>query len=423
MIYRNSDARATTLTTGPDLPVPTAMAVSPAALSEVWRLTRDPQFPAVASPYGTVVVAGRRTVTGYDAVTGVARWSYQRSNLSLCALGSGDTTTAGLKLSGAVRGIVTGYSKGGVCSEITTLNPITGERLFQRTGFTAADSTLVFGGPYGGMISDDLVELWRYDLVRTIQYGNQPEPTKPGTKHLGCAFTDAAVATTQFGTIEHCSPDGGDAQLVLNYDDPGATTDAKTKKWDALNFSPRATVDLQTEHARLLAISADKAAVLVASPEPAVVLYSSSGAELSRTPVQVSADQVIAADHAGRVTPTVIADGRRYVLVGTTLIAIDTDGMTVLWTQHRVRGLPAVVGEDVLVPTDAGIVSIASADGATRNTLPVDRAGFTGRVDLGVVGHTVVESRGDVVVGLRDPDAPTGDATDELPAALTTTAH
>ncbi|WP_157970491.1 hypothetical protein [Nakamurella deserti] len=410
-VYLKSDARATTLTTGPEAVAPAPMTDAPAALDEVWTLPTDPGFPGVASPYGTVATATGHTVTGHDAVTGDVRWTYDRSNLALCAMGSGDIRADTLTASGAVRGILTAYSKGDTCSEITLLNPITGERTDQRTGFTAEDSTLVFGGPYGGMVSDDLVELWRYDLVRTIQYGDQPEPTKPSTRHLGCRFDDLAITTQQFATIEHCpdSDAGPNARLVINYVDPGATADGKSKSWDNLNHDPRATVDLQTTDARVLSVTSEKVAVLVGGPEPAVVVYDAAGVEVSRTPVPVTADDIVASRDQSRVTPVTVTADARYAWVGSTLIAVDSDDLAVSWTMADVRGTPALIGDQLLVPEDEGLAVVSAQDGRTTTTIPVDRTGYAGRIDVRTVGNTVVESRGTTVVGLRDPAAPATD--------------
>ncbi|MEP6979625.1 MAG: hypothetical protein ABJA16_02565 [Nakamurella sp.] len=411
VVYLQSDARATTLTSGPDGTAPATVTEAPGVLTQVWSLPTDAGFPAVASPYGTVVTARDHAVVGHDAVTGAFRWSYSRSNLALCALGSGDTKPDTLTASGAVRGILTGYSKGDRCSEITLLNPITGARTDQRTGFTAADSTLVFGGPYGGMVSDDLVELWRYDLVRTIQYGNQPEPTKPHTRHLGCVFDDIAIATQQFATIEHCpdSDAGPNAQLVINYDDPNAVTDKKADSWDALKFDPRATVDLQSTDARVLSVTSEKVAVLVSAPEPAVVVYDAAGAEQSRTPVPVPAAEIAAAAVQARVTPVTVTGDARYALVGSSLVAVRTSDLSVGWTMSGVLGTPAPVGRRLLVPVAAGLDVVDVDTGTVTATLPLDRAGYSGTVDVATVGNTVVESRGTTVVGLRDPAAPATD--------------
>jgi hypothetical protein len=408
LVYLNSDARATSLVTAPDAPAPAVMSAAPAALAQVWELTSS--FPAAVSPYGAVVTTDGHSVVGHDPITGAVRWSYTRSNLPLCALGSGDTDSSGLLAATGVHGIVTGYVKSGRCSEITLLNPVTGDRIRQRTGFTGASSQLVFGGSYGGMVSKDLVELWRYDLVRTIQYGNQPEPTKPGTRHLGCDFTDIAIGVNQFGTVEHCAQDGPGAKLVVNYADPGAAADAKAKGWDNLKFDARGTASLGSDHARLLTVTVDQVLVLVAAPFPAAVRYGADGTEKSRTPVTIGADDIAQAD-LNRVTPESVGAGsNRYLLVGSTLVAVG-GGETpkVLFTMPAVLGTPAALGRFLLVPVAAGLAVVDPLKGTVTTTIPVDRGGYPGRVDVATVGRTVVETRGPVVVGLRDPALPSTD--------------
>ncbi len=409
VVHLRSDARATTLVTGARSAAPAAMTAAPAALAQVWTLASDTGFPALVSPYGTVVTAAGHAVVGHDATDGSQRWSYARANLALCALGSADTKADALAASGSVRGIITGFSKGDRCSEITQLNPTTGDRMKQRTGFTSADSTLVFGGPYGGFVGDDLVELWRYDLVRTIQYGNQPEPTKPNTKHLDCVFGDLAVTTQQFATIEHCpgTDAGTNAQLVINFADPGATADAKSKSWDALKHAPRATVDLGSVDARVLSLTSENVAVLVATPAPAVVVYDAAGTEQSRTPVPVSAADIATSAAGSRVTPVTVTPAARYLWVGSSLLAIKTEDLSVTWTMGGVLGTPALVGTQLLVPVPGGLAVVDIDTGALSRTIPVDRADHAGSVDVHTVGATVVESRGSLVVGLRDPAAGT----------------
>lgn len=433
VIYLKSDARATTLATGPQANAPLAMTLAPSSLAQIWQLDAGSRFAPVISPYGTVVTADDHTVTAFDYLSGAPRWSYGRSNVALCALGSGDTKADDLKSTSKIRGVLVAYSKGDHCSEISLLNPITGERDRQRTGATAADSTLVFGGPYGGLVSKDLVELWRYDLVRTIQYGNQPTPTSPNTKHLGCTFDDIAVGDTQFATIEHCDSTGPNAQLVINYDDPDNSVEGKEKKWDALKFAPRATIDLGSTSARLLSVTTEKVAVLVSQPTPAVVVYTNPATETatsaststpsesvvsstaavlqSRTEIPVSAEAIDALQANGPVSPMTFGDQVRYVLIGDTLLAVGGADLGVKWYLSGVLGTPAVIGQQLLIPRVDSLAVATISDGAITATIPVDRAGYTGRVDVGSIGSVVVETRGSAVVGLRSPDAPAQDAT------------
>lgn len=444
LIYLTSDGRATTDDTGAAQPVPSAPSEPPTALTPRWTLTTNPALGAVASPYGVVVTADDTTVYGHDSVTGALRWSYGRSNLPLCAMGSGDTDAPGVQRRGVVRGVMVVSAEGGWCSQVMLLDPDTGERHYVRTSPNQTDGALVFGGPYAAWVGPTLAELWRDDLVRTIQYGDEPAPTKPNAEHLGCAFTDLAVADTQFATVEHC--DGTpNAQVVVNWADPSNAPN-KPSDQDVFKHTPRATIDTGSPYARLVGITADSVAVLVAGTTDAqVVVYDTAGTERSRTTVAVPATAVAAADQLvdGRVvpTPTVRAGSQRYTLVGDVLLSVTTEsaqreapstttspstvtptpGVTVPtavptgpstvtvsdlrfdWARDGVIGLPAVYPDQLLVPVADGLRSIdrsGGGDDAARPLLTVDRGGWTGRVDVSAVGEMVVETRGGQVVGL-----------------------
>ena len=486
VVYLTSDIRATTLDAGPVEAAPDAPVVVPSSLTQAWSLTTDPDLGAVASPYGVVVTADEHTVTGSDAITGAQRWAFSRDNVPLCALGSGDTDARGVTTRGKVRGVVTVFEKGGSCSQVRLLDPVTGDRHYDRSSPNQVGGALAFGGPYAAWMGPDLLELWRDDLVRTIQYGDQPQPTKANTLHTGCLFSDIALADTQFATIEHCAATGGGARLVINWATPDSAPD-KPDGQDVFQHAPRADIDTGSPAARIVGITPDRVAVVVSAPEPAMVVYDATGAETSRTPVDISAQDIQDADVVPTapgaqnpvpvsITPSVQADDVRYSLIGTTLLSVSqnqiqvpapvtstptsaapsatgsigagslpsgafgslagvslggatstagsavsdsTDGseppatvsardLTLRWTTGQVRGLPALVGDAVLVPVDAGLAVLADVAGTPRvvpgtadtTVLPVDRAGWTGRVDAAAVGTVVVETRGGTVVGL-----------------------
>lgn len=445
LVYLTSDGRATTDDVGPAEAAPSSASAVPTSLSQRWTLTTDPAIGSVASPYGVVVTADQTTVYGHDATTGELRWSYGRSNLPLCAVGSGDVDAPGVTRRGVVRGVMVVSEEGGWCSQVMLLDPDTGERHYVRTSPNQPGGALVFGGPYAGWVGPTLAELWRDDLVRTIQYGDEPAPTKPNAQHLGCTFTDLAVAETQFATVEHCG-DSSNAQVVLNWDDPGSAPN-KPSDADVFKHTPRATIDTGSPSARIVGITADSVAVLVAAPTPAVVVYDTSGKEQSREAARVPASAIVQADRLvdGRVVPTPVvrAGSQRLTLVGDTLLSVLTEsaqreapattsspaslvaptpGITAAssqpaaapstvtvsnlrlqWTRPGVLGLPAVYPDHVLLPVSGGLQPVVKDTG--ENTLdaallPVDRGGWTGRVDVSAVGDMVVETRGGDVVAL-----------------------
>lgn len=448
VLYVGSDVRATTLDTAAPESVPTTPADAadvPSVLQQTWTLTTDPRYGAVVTPYGTVATATDHSVDGYDAASGDPLWSYSRSNRQLCALGSGDQTADALDSWTGVHGVMTLFAKNGYCSQVTLLNPSTGDRLYQRTSPNPDPGQLFFGSPYVGWLGSDYLELWRHDLVATIRYGNQPNPVNSSGPHTGCTFSDAAVTADQLATIEHC---GSTTNLVLNWPTPSDAPDKDDKGWDANHSEPKATIPLEAEDAAILSVTADRVAVLVGAEEPSMVVYDTTGDEVSRTPVDVDAAAIAATARSG-VTPAVTHQGKRYALVGDTLFALstvtdtvpapppdetaeadepgaadeapadDTEATTgddadapatvtvqtpVLdWSMPGALGLPAAVAGSVLVPTAEGLVVRDTAAGRVGETIPVDRDGYTGRVDATAVGPMIVEVRGATVVGLAPP--------------------
>ncbi len=451
VVYLTSDARATTSVTGSSASPPAPASDVPSALRESWTLPTNPAIGAVASPYGTVVTADATGVTGHDAVTGETRWSYGR-NEPLCAVGSGDTDAPGVDARGKVRGVMVVSEKNGYCSQQMLLDPITGERHYYRTSPNQPQGSLAFGGPYAGWLGPTLVELWRDDLVRTIQYGDLPSPPKPNARHTGCIFTDIALADVQFATIEHCDEQGPNARLVINWSTPDSAPD-KPDDQDVFKHDPRADIDTGAPAARIVGITADRVAVLVSAPGPEVVVYDEKGTVTSRTPVDIPAASIVAADALtpdGHTQPTpAVRDGTaRYSLIGDRLLGVTSEtvqvtvpvttttpssvteaapptagfladttpsdappstetkqvkDLTVAWTKNGALGLPAVVGDMLLMPVDGGLSAFVAANGnpgIAPTTVPVDRAGYTGRVDAAAVGDMVIETRGDRVVGL-----------------------
>ena len=82
---------------------------------------------------------------------------------------------------------------------------------------------------------------------------------------------------------------------------------------------------------------------------------------------------------------------------------VEVKDLTVLWTKNDARGLPAVVGDQLLMPVDGGLAVFTAANGNpgfVPAAIPVDRGGYPGRVDATAVGDMVIETRSDQVVGL-----------------------
>ncbi len=448
VVYLTSDARATISVTGPSSATPDAADTVPESLREAWSLPTNGRIGAVASPYGVVVTADDTTVTGHDAVTGEVRWTYGRSE-PLCAVGSGDTDAPGVTTRGKVRGVMVVSEKNGYCSQQMLLDPDTGERHYYRTSPNQPGGALAFGGPYAGWLGPTLIELWRDDLVRTIQYGDLPSPPKPNARHTGCTFTDIALADEQFATVEHCTEHGPNARVVINWATPDSAPD-KPDDQDVFKHDPRADIDTGSPAARIVGITSDRVAVLVSGPEPAVVVYDDKGDETSRQAVDIPAEMIVAADRltpGGGTFPTpAVRDGTdRYSLIGDRLIAVGSEtieveappststsssaiteaepptpgvlgsttaqspappetvqvkDLSLRWTKDGALGLPALIAGQLLMPVDGGLEVFAASNadaGIVPRTIPVDRPAGTDRVDAAAVGPMIIETRADQI--------------------------
>lgn len=430
--------------------VPSPSSLVPTSLVQKWSTATDSTFGAVASASGVVVTTDLHTVTAHDAVTGVVRWSYSRSNRTLCAVGSGDIGPTDMSSNSLVPGITVVYDENGFCSQVMTFDPVTGARGKVRTSANQEHGSLAFGGSYAGWLGPTRLEVWRYDLVRTIQYGAQINPPKSGWSRLGCTFTDLELAANQFATVEHCPAEGANARVVLNFDDPGSVAN-HPNDWDTFQHTVRVDIDTKAAAARIVGVTADRVAVLVSGPTPAVVVYDATGKETSRTPVQIPAADIVAADSVAKpatVTPAVQTATERFSLVGSHVLAISTPIIQAVapttsfsasatttpsssvtdalgsssaskqvdiadlkldWTAANALGLPTTLGSTVLLPTSKGLSTFDVATGpltldpASAPTIAVDRGGYTGRVDAFSIGSMVVEERGPTVVGLSGP--------------------
>ncbi len=449
VVYHYSDIRNASLVTGTVAPVPATPSAIPTTLTQKWTAPTDPALGSVASASGVVVTTDQHSITAHDAETGAVRWTYSRSNRTLCAVGSGDIGPASMGASASVAGITTVYNENGFCSQVMSFDPVTGARGKVRTSPNQENGSLVFGGPYAGWLGPTRLEVWRYDLVRTIQYGEQINPPKPGQSRLGCTFTDMALASNQFATVEHCATEKN-ARVVLNFDDPGNVA-GHPSGWDTFQHSVRVDIDTGAAAARIVGVTADRVAVLVSGPKPAVVVYDATGKQTSRTMVDIPAADIVAADDVSRpatVTPAVQTVDHRYSLVGSHLLSISTPtiqavppatsfstspttsssgapssgsitnalnppattdiaDLKVDWVAAGAIGLPATLHTTVLMPTRTGLSSFDAATGpldlsaAGAVSTPVDRGSYTGRVDVSAVGSMVIEDRGSTVVALN----------------------
>ncbi|HEX2133481.1 MAG TPA: hypothetical protein VHH15_18180, partial [Actinophytocola sp.] len=292
LVWQGSDIRATTSTTY-DAPVtsPAPLTAFPPSLAESWRA------PSSATPVpvtvGPALVTGDGgDVVGRDPITGEERWRYSR-DLELCTL------TSAWSLAVAVYARTENLlpaddpRKAGGCSEITALDPASGQRgrddggrpdLGQRNSDAELGTRLLFDGSYVTATGDRLLHTYRSDLVLTMEYGEVPTLVNPDRQpRTDCDYGTVAVEEGRIAVVERCPIDPSDRLTVYR-----ATGDDSSEE-------PEVTFSVATgaRGARVLAMSDEcrigmaegetQLCTVVVAPDPAQLLvYDEEGVVVAR---------------------------------------------------------------------------------------------------------------------------------------------
>ncbi|MFP5023177.1 hypothetical protein ACLE50_20500 [Pseudonocardia sp. 1LY6.1] len=358
--------------TGSPTPVPVAGPV-PGGFTELWR-AQSPATPVPVAGGPDVVVAEGSRVSGRDAVTGAERWSYTRA-LPLCTV------------AGAYDRVNALYRNGEYCSELSSLTPTTGVRGPSRT-LDARPGVRLIGEDPVLATGPDYLETFRSDLVRTAEYGTVFALKEPGDQpRTGCSFRSFAAARDRAGVLEKCPGDAGERLSVLR----PSGTDGDKPAFDATVVLPGVA------GAQLVAVSPERAAVLLPGA-PALALFDRGGRRVGTAPVEAGPRLNVPADGVARTTTDPAA---RYWWTGSATIALDATTLAPRWTLPDTLGPGTRYGDDLLVPTPTGLAAVDPASGAVRRSVPVDRGGWTGPVQLATAGGLLVELRGTELVVLR----------------------
>ncbi|WP_207312603.1 Rv3212 family protein [Lentzea alba] len=383
-----SDARATTSVTGPSSwdQLPEVVALPP-TLSEVWRarsgaslspvVVQTPVKETGEEKPSTVVTGDGGEVNGRDPLTGDVRWTYER-DLPLCTVSTGWGRAMAL------------YSKGTNCSELTSLDGITGERKAQRNGDAEPGTALLNEGSHLITTGSKFVEVYRRDdLVRSLEYGGLRAIVNPNKQpRVGCTYGSVAVTSGRFAMVERCPEDSFDRVSVLK---PNPDKSDEPKVFTSLLTGGK--------NAQVVAVTDKLVAVAMPNPSRLVVFDVESGNQISDVPIDVpAADFVDPPSHVSRgfATKTNV-----FWFTGSKTIALSLENLTPLWTADGTLGAGTTLAGRAVIPVKEGLRVYEQATGAVVGTIRVGREGYTGPVQLATAGPVVLEQRGETLVALR----------------------
>lgn len=350
----------------------TATAV-PAAFTEAWRAASG----ATAGPViigGVVVTGDGGTVVGHDPATGRELWSYQR-DLPLCGV-------TGASASGRDYAVAV-YRNARGCSEVTALYGATGQRATSRS--SDADSSIDFSSDRDYVVAqgDTRLEVWRSDLVRTIEYGRVDAPVNPKSQpRSGCELVSSAIRSPEVAVIERCGIEPGYRLTVL-----GATLDSNEKLEES---GSTIITDNVGSPPRIVAVGQNGIAVYVSSPGPMLETYAFDGTLQNRT--------TLLGDAVDIKSKPIASGGVITFWTGKATVVLDAETLQARFQVPQTLGPGVVMAGSLLLPSPAGISEHNLIDGKPIRTIPVQRNGYTGGViTLGVIGDEVVQQWGSTV--------------------------
>jgi hypothetical protein len=392
-----SDARGTSHTeAGPGEAVapPSAAVAPPENLAEIWRTRSEPSGPSgVGEP---VLVDGTAVVRDGDRVAGVAvddgheAWSYSRDR-QLCGV------------AGNWGRVVTVYRGPKGCSDVTSLAASTGRYEDTRSSLGSTDVGLFRSLDHVGVLSEDRVELWRSDLVRTVEVGHVETPVSADAQPLdGCRFSSALTRKDLLAVMADCDREDGKGTVSLQVADPEESGEPEVTH--EFTVPPDAELVGVAQEAAVIYVHGDGRRAT--GPDD----YSGSRFQVLHTdgsfeqhPADPSpALAYLAEGHADAPFIPVTGDLPHHMtwFDGERLVGFGPTNLEPRFSVPALGSGDAMAGS-LLVPVPGGIAVVDWDTGAVERTVPVDRGDHDGPVSLRVRGDVVVEQREDEMVALR----------------------
>lgn len=348
------------------------LAVVPKSFSEGFSLTdtsgRDQ--PLVAS--GMVITYNDHTLTA-TTPEGETAWTYERPN-ELCLVDQ------------AWGKVVATYRDNAGCGDVVAIDAKTGKYAGTRSASAPDNVVRLASNDRVGYASSQRAEVWRSDLVRTVEYGYVEAKQEPDMQPNECTITSALTRTELVAVTEICD-DG--AYLRLQ-----EATPEDSRKPEVV-----ANIEISPD-AYLVSISQDAAAVY--DPTTSEVRgYDKEGTNISSSSVPQMDSPEVGPDGIIKNLPVADLPHHMTYWENNSLLLMEPAALAVTGVFQGALGTGFSAGEKLLYASDSGIAVVDWDKNAVDKIIPVDRGGYSGPVHISSAGATVVEKRGDEVVVMK----------------------
>lgn len=384
VVYAQADINKVSFSRDVDVAgAPASLESAPRQVHEEWRYPaaqlRGTTKPVVVS--GLTMIPLERGVSAVNAA-GTEVWRYERADRELCQLmGAWD------KVNLVFRGPAG-------CGEVVSLNGADGGYEDTRSTPAPERPLPIVSNSRVGILSPERVELWRADMVRTVEYGEVPAKQEPDLQpHEDCTLSSAATRTELLALTETCPDDPETTWLRFQ---PSTPKEARKPEVES-------SVELE-EGSRIVAISQEAAAIYVPSNPPQLRGYHRDGRELFHRKVKPSPSvpaegEIFAAHNADLPHAISWFDGERLYLLHPT-------HLDVIRTFEDAIGTGVAVGDQFVYPTKKGLSVADASSGKHAYSIALRRGDTPGPIGLAVAGDQIIEYRGDAVVGLSRGKGP-----------------
>ncbi|WP_165165411.1 hypothetical protein [Corynebacterium qintianiae] len=344
-----------------------SLSTPPQTLSESFRLPDTSPSIAPVIAEGLIITHADDTLTA-TSPDGETVWTYRRDR-QLCALGE------------AWGKVVATYRGNAGCGDVVAIDALSGEYAGTRASVAPDHVTSLGSNDRQGYWSPERAELWRSDLVRTVEYGRVEAPQESDMQPNQCTITSALTRKELLAVTEQCD-DGSWLRLQK-----ATPEDSRKPEIDANIPIPSG--------AYLVAVSPDGAAV-VDPTAGEVRAYDKEGNGTAVSPVPAPTGTASTTGTTG--TTGDLPHHMSYYEDGT-LFLFEPGDLALTGSFADAAGPGVAAGDRLLFATADG-VAVANWDSTQVETvIPVNRGGYTGSIGLGSAGDAVVEKRdGEVVV-------------------------
>ncbi|MFN3338415.1 MAG: PQQ-binding-like beta-propeller repeat protein [Dietzia sp.] len=203
VLFSGSAARSELRTAEAEQPEYGPATEPPASLQPLWTHDSAGAGPPLTTKGNLVTVSADGALVGRDAGSGEERWSY---------------THAGRFCAGAFYSdrLVAAFDGASGCSDVTSLDPTRQE--YESTRQSAFPDSMELAGTWKHVLafSPERLEIWRDDLVRTVEYGAVDAPQEAGMQpRTGCTLGTAGLTDERFAVTERC-PGEDSVRLTLS---------------------------------------------------------------------------------------------------------------------------------------------------------------------------------------------------------------